>query len=339
MQNTATGGGGPTGLARRGRRLSDRETAQRMLDAAVAMVNRTGLTVSLDHISFEDVIRDAGVSRSAVYRRWPHKDLFFGDLVKELARTATPDIEREEIELIRAIVADHLDWTRSPEGRRMLLLELIRLLALFDFETVYGSAQWRTYVALHATFLSLADGELRDQVGAALAQSEREHIARVAHAWELLAGLFGYRLRPGLAASYDALAMLLDASLRGLVVMALSMPEVASYRAGGQPPGGQPPGGQPPGGQTLGGNGPGGWSLFALGGVSLADAFLEPDPEAVWDDERLATLHQVLAGDVLPADWPIPDQRAQDSGTTGHRSRTASRSPRGGAQAFPPPPV
>jgi AcrR family transcriptional regulator len=75
----------PTGLARWGRRLSDHDTEQRMLKAAVAMVNRTGLTVSLDHISFEDVIRDADVSCSAVYRRWPYKDLFFSDLVKELA--------------------------------------------------------------------------------------------------------------------------------------------------------------------------------------------------------------------------------------------------------------
>ena len=79
----------PTGLARRGRRLSDQETEQRMLQAAVAMVHRTGLTVSLEHISFEDVIRDADVSRSAVYRRWPYKDLFFSDLVKELAKDAT----------------------------------------------------------------------------------------------------------------------------------------------------------------------------------------------------------------------------------------------------------
>src|ERR1039458_3125257 len=118
MQDMAGTAGGPTGLARRGRRLSDRETGQRMLDAAVAMVNRTGLTVSLDHISFEEVIRDAGVSRSAVYRRWPHKDLFFGDLVKELARTATPDIEQAELELIRQVVNEHLDWTRTPELRR-----------------------------------------------------------------------------------------------------------------------------------------------------------------------------------------------------------------------------
>ena len=50
---------GPTGLARRGRRLSDRETEQRMLRTAVAMVRRDGLTVSLDSISLENVIRDA----------------------------------------------------------------------------------------------------------------------------------------------------------------------------------------------------------------------------------------------------------------------------------------
>ena len=81
----------PTGLARRGRRLSDRETEQRMLRAAVAMVQRTGLTVSLDHISLEDVIRDADVSRSAVYRRWPYKDLFFSDLVQTASQGRHPD--------------------------------------------------------------------------------------------------------------------------------------------------------------------------------------------------------------------------------------------------------
>ena len=63
---------------------------RRMLGAALAVVGRTGLTVSLDHLSFEDIIRDADVSRSAVYRRWPYKDLFFSDLVKQLALDAAP---------------------------------------------------------------------------------------------------------------------------------------------------------------------------------------------------------------------------------------------------------
>ncbi|MFI5588421.1 hypothetical protein ACIA5G_25440 [Amycolatopsis sp. NPDC051758] len=49
----------PTGLGRRRSRLSEHETAERMLEAAMAMVGRTGLTVSLDHLRFEDIIREA----------------------------------------------------------------------------------------------------------------------------------------------------------------------------------------------------------------------------------------------------------------------------------------
>ncbi len=57
-----------------------------MLAAAVDQVNAAGLTVSLDHLSFEAVIDAADVSRTAAYRRWPNKELFLTDLVRELAR-------------------------------------------------------------------------------------------------------------------------------------------------------------------------------------------------------------------------------------------------------------
>jgi len=275
----------PTGLARRGRRLSDRETEHRMLQTAMAMVNRTGLTVSLDHISLEEVIREADVSRSAVYRRWPYKDLFFSDLVKELAATATPTILDEEYALIRRIVTERLDWLDTPQRRHGLVIELIRQLALFDFETLHGSAQWRTYLALHATFLSLADGQLRDQVGEALAQSERDHRTRVAKAWEFLTELFGYRLRPELGASFETLATLLDAAMRGLVIQALSEPELPAQRAKASP---------------FGAVDEDEWSLAALGTASIASSLLEPDPAIEWDDERLARLRQGLGSLTIP---------------------------------------
>jgi AcrR family transcriptional regulator len=275
----------PTGLARRGRRLSDQETERRMLQAAVRMVNRSGLTVSLDHISFEDVIRAADVSRSAVYRRWPYKDLFFSDLVKELARTATPTIVSEEMNLIGEIVAEHEDWLETPELRHGLLAELFRRLSLFDFQTLYESPQWRTYVALHATFMSLADGQLRDQVRLGLAQSEQDHVARLAQAWELMAGLFGYRLRPEMGATFETIATLLDATMRGLVIMALSRPGIAEYRTQASP---------------FGAAARDDWSLPALGLTSIASAFLEPDPDFEWDGERLASIRQALAGGAVP---------------------------------------
>jgi len=277
----------PTGLARRGRRLSDQETEQRMLRAAVAMVSRTGLTVSLDHISFEDIIRDAGVSRSAVYRRWPYKDLFFSDLVTQLAKDATPTIVDDELELIRQIAASRPDWLETPELRYRLLLELFRQLPLLDFQTMLGSPGWRTYLALHATFMSLADGALRDQVQAALARSEQAHNTRIAQAWRQLTVLFGYRLRPGSGIAFEAMATLLSATLRGLVVMALSWPDVAEQRIEGSP---------------FGAQAPGEWSLPALGLAGLASAFLEPDPAVEWDTGRISAVRQALAALSIPED-------------------------------------
>ena len=275
----------PTGLGRRNRRLSDQETRDRMLRAAIEMINRTGLTVSLDHIRFEDVIRDADVARSTAYRHWPYRDLFFSDLVKELARSASPAIIADEISLVKQILSEHPDWLETPPLRHSLILELIRQLALLDFQSILGSPEWRTYLALHATFSSLSDGELRDQVQAALAHAEAGHLALIARAWHQIAGLFGYRLRPELATSFETLATLLSAAMHGLVITALSTPEVATHLTVARPFGAA---GEEP------------WSLPAIAMASIAMALLEPDPTATWDDRRLAEIHRALNAWVTP---------------------------------------
>lgn len=278
----------PTGLGRRTRRLSEGETERRMLDTALAMVNRTGLTVSLDHLAFEDVIREAGVARSAVYRRWPYKDLFLSDLVKQLAKAAIPSTADNAvmIDLIRQVVTEGQDRLATAEARHGVVLELFRQTALRDFQQLYGSAQWRTYLALHATFASLADGELREQIQHTLAESQQGFISRVATAWRQIAELFGYRLRPELAASYDTVATLASATARGLILMALSTPQLATYQARAKP---------------FGATETRDWSLPALGLGSIASAFLEPDPTITWTDQRIATIRHVVDGLELPS--------------------------------------
>jgi AcrR family transcriptional regulator len=257
-----------------------------MLAAAVAMVQRTGLTVSLDHISFEDVIRDADVARSAVYRRWPYKDLFFSDLVKELAKEAIPPtLLNDEYELIKRVATEHLDWLETPELRRSLVTEVFRQSALQDFQVLCASPEWRTYLALHATFMSLADGELRDQVRAAVAQSEQARLVRTVQGWQLLAGLFGYRLRPELGATLETVVTVTDATLNGLVIMALATPGIATHRTIVAP---------------FGATAQEEWSLPALGVAAIAAAFLEPDPAIEWDDQRLAQVRQALTGLTAP---------------------------------------
>ncbi len=255
-----------------------------MLAAATAMVNQTGLTVSLEHISFEDVIRDARVSRSTVYRRWPYKDLFFSDLLKELAKATTPAaISRDEdaAALITGIVLDRLDWLRTPQGRTDLVLELIRRGSVRDFETMLGSTEWRTYLALHATFMSVADEALRADLQVALARSEADFVARIAAEWQRLTGLLGYRLKPEMDATFGTLATIASADLRGHVITALANPELATRRVTTRP---------------FGASQAAEWSIPALSLACVAMAFLEPDPAVEWNDARIATIREALMG-------------------------------------------
>jgi AcrR family transcriptional regulator len=268
-------------LGGRSRRLSQAETERRMLATARDLVNRTGLTVSLDHLGFEEIIRAADVSRSAAYRRWPHKELFIVDLVRELAETAAPPtIVDDEIALITSVVESDGEWLATAAGRQRLLAELFRRLAVLDFDVLHRSPGWRTYIALQATFVGLDDGELREQVRAQLAESERRHLGRVAQSWERLCVLFGFRLRPELGTSFDSLAILVSANLRGLFLMALASPWIATQRTSASP---------------FGAGTPDEWSLAAFGIASIASAHLEPDPDVAWDDARLRSLRTALS--------------------------------------------
>lgn len=74
--------------------------------------------------------------------------------------------------------------------------------------------------------------------------------------------------------------------MRGLVITALSTPEVVTHRTVASP---------------LGAAGKDPWSLPATGMASIAMAFLEPDPAAEWTDQRLAEIHRVLDG------WASPE--------------------------------
>ncbi|GGT12381.1 TetR/AcrR family transcriptional regulator [Nonomuraea spiralis] len=261
-----------SGLARRRKRLSDEQTARRMLDTAAATVEEAGLTVSLDHISFEEIIRDAGVARSAVYRRWPYKDLFFSDLLTELAKGASPaiaDANPGALPAAARTLLAHLDWARTPGLRRALAGEVLREGALGEFGIFHRSSAWRTYLALQATFRSLPDSDLRAEVQRSLTESERSMVADVATAYSWVARSIGLRPRAGI--TFETVARLAVATLRGLILMAPSNPEIISRRFQANP---------------FEAPEPAEWSEPALAIASVVLGLLENDSEVEWTDEH-----------------------------------------------------
>ena len=74
--------------------------------------------------------------------------------------------------------------------------------------------------------------------------------------------------------------------MRGLVIMAQSLPEIGQRRSVARP---------------LAATATADWSLPALGLASVAWAFIEPDPDVQWDQNRIATVGQALAALALPA--------------------------------------
>lgn len=271
---------------RRSPRISQAETGRRVLAAAVSLVNAAGLTVSLEHLSFELAIRRAGVSRTAAYRIWPQKSLFLQDLLRELATAATPAaaVQGASLELIADLVRPELGRLDDPGNRHRLVVELVRQATEREFEVIYASTEWRTYLALTATFASLEDGALRHDVQAALTVAQQGFIERLSSSWQELAALLGYRLRADRGLGHPTLAILLSANIRGLVLMALSDPELATRTVHADPFG----------------LGTAAWSLPALGCASTAMAFLEPDPEVTWTEART----QAVAARLLATPTP-----------------------------------
>lgn len=270
----------PTGFGRRRRRLSDEETARRMLETAAASLTESGLTVSLEHLRLEDVIRDAGVSRSAVYRRWPHKDLFLADLLVLLAQShhqLSPVSSQRATATVRDKVLQNLEQMGTENGRLQVLTDLLRVLVLEDFQESYASDQWRTYLALTVTVISLPQGRLRTQVQQALTESEALLTEQVATSYRTVAELFGMRLRPRMQTTYGTLARLGTATIRGLIVQAFASPEVVDERVTGSLFGRE-----------------GEWSLPALGLIGTITTYLEPDPDVEWSADAIEDLRQRL---------------------------------------------
>ncbi|MGN8244480.1 TetR/AcrR family transcriptional regulator [Cellulomonas soli] len=263
-------------------RLSDTDTRARMLAAAVDLLGERGVTVGLDGIQLEDVIRRADVSRTSAYRRWPTRDAFLADVLLEVARgTDLPGISARVTAEAGPVLDPRTVDVGSVEGRRELFVELLRLTFQADLEGTLASPQFSAYLALRAAFAGVPEQGLRDALAAELLVSERAAVARGAVILSGAAHLLGYRLVAPLTApdGFSVVARAISAMTTGFVIAAQADPALVHGTQQQAP---------------FGARRTAAWSVptFALAGLVLSH--LEPDPGA--PDVDAARLLEELTG-------------------------------------------
>lgn len=248
-----------------------------MIATAIEQIQREGMSVSLEHLSLERIIKASGVSRATAYRHWPTKTDFLAEVLVAVMRSTRLEGEtQEEVANLREFLEAERAASHTEQGRRDLVVEGFRRSVDADFRKVLGSPQWRTYLALGATCRGLPEGQLRTEVETALAQAERTFTAHRAQVYARLPVLLGYRLVPPLAGDtgFTLMAEATGAMMTGLVVRALARPELVTQTLATAP---------------YGSSRVADWTQPQLHLVGVILGHLEPDPDVAWDESYLPT--------------------------------------------------
>ena len=222
---------GTSDTPRRSTRLSSDQSRARVLAEALSMLATTGLTVSLEHLSIEELIRNADVPRSAFYRLWPSKDLFYAELLEHLTLSTSPaDAPFDPAALQTAAHVLHTNAHRvaTPDGRSAVIEEMWRLGGPRNVDALAGSTAWRDATALITTINGVADLGQRESLVRSLRVSEERRIAIMAGQYEQLVTMAGCGLQPGV--TYPLLARIAARIVEGFVQGNFIRPELTATR-------------------------------------------------------------------------------------------------------------
>ena len=150
-------------MAARAERVAAEEVRQRMLDAGRQLAHEVGAALTIEHLRLEEVIQRARVPRSSVYRMWPYREDYIDDLLCYLAGEGSWFSDRtvldpETFDLAVRVVTDNRAMLATPEGRRALMCEVVRITVTRNYEVLTESLPWRLHMALIATLGSTRSG-------------------------------------------------------------------------------------------------------------------------------------------------------------------------------------
>jgi hypothetical protein len=278
-------------MAVRPERVPAEEVRQRMLDAGRELALEVGAALTIERLRLEEVIQRARVPRSSVYRIWPYREDYIDDLLCYLAGAGSwfrdrTVLDPETFAIARQIIVENMHLLSSPEGRRSLIREVLRVTTTGNYRTLSESAPWRLHMALVATLGSTRTGEARRQIATALEDSQRRSRDSLVTVFDILAKVIGLRLRdPAWSASHMQLAgglLVQSMALRNLQVQAALGADSADATADAELV--DTLLNTPLPGPGLNGE-PAMWTLTAFAYLGLFEAFVELDPDFVPPEE------------------------------------------------------
>ena len=269
-------------MAARPERVPAEEVRRRMLEAGRELAIEAGAALTIEHLRVEEIIQRARVPRSSAYRMWPYREEYIDDLLCYLAGAGNwfndrPVFDPETFTVLKQAVEDNRELIGSPEGRRALLCEIVRLTVAQNYAALTESGTWRLHMALSATLGSTRSGEARQKIAAALEESQRVSRDSLVAVFGFLAAELGLRMRdPAATIEHMQLA-------GGLLVQSVALRNVQVRAAADGDDSGEAALvdtllNAPLPGPGLHGQ-PAEWTLAAFAYMGVVDAFIELDPD------------------------------------------------------------
>lgn len=218
------------------KRRNSEKVKEDMLTAAANLVHEHGLTVSLQHISLDSIAFGAGIPRSAVYRAWDTREDFFNELLLKLAgepQSSPMAFDGKTLDEALATLKKELendpDVLSTPDGRRIVLIEICRHGATVNYQNVVDHKGWRTYVALAATALSYSE-PMKSKLQMAITQAQGSYNTGMAEFYQAASEILGRRLLPEFRSEpgrhpYAYLASTGAAAMDGLMLRNANFPK------------------------------------------------------------------------------------------------------------------
>jgi len=181
------------------RRLKGADLRERVLGTAESLLSETGLTVSLDHLNMEELIRRVGVPRTSTFNEFGGKEGLITALILKMIR---PDESQgaafspATIEVAQRVVSENQYRLIDQSGCDAVLREAIRQGAKQNYDDITSSAYWKTYMALSVSLPGLPV-ERRNQVLEMLRLVEGRFIETMSSFYDTLLVVLRRRVRDG----------------------------------------------------------------------------------------------------------------------------------------------